>query len=114
MENILILSAGRRVELVNCFKRAKERLGIDGAIVAADCSDLAPALYFADQRAIVPRISEGMEYVDAIIDICNREEICLIVPTIDTELMLLSENKAYIEKNTKAKLLVSDIAVIKV
>lgn len=114
MENILILSAGRRVELVNCFKRAKERLGIDGAIVAADCSDLAPALYFADQRAIVPRISEGMEYVDAIIDICNREEICLIVPTIDTELMLLSENKAYIEKNTKAKLLVSDIDVIKV
>lgn len=114
MENILILSAGRRVELVNCFKRAKERLGIEGAIVAADCSDLAPALYFADQRAIVPRISEGMEYVDAIIDICNREEICLIVPTIDTELMLLSENKAYIEKNTKAKLLVSDIDVIKV
>lgn len=114
MENILILSAGRRVELVNCFKRAKERLGIDGAIVAADCSDLAPALYFADRRAIVPRISEGMEYVDAIIDICNREEICLIVPTIDTELMLLSENKAYIEKNTKAKLLVSDIDVIKV
>lgn len=114
MENILILSAGRRVELVNCFKRAKERLGIQGNIVAADCSDLAPALYFADRSVIVPRIDTGMEYVDAVIDICNREEVCLIVPTIDTELILLAEQKKYIERHTNAKVLVSDIDVIKV
>lgn len=114
MENILILSAGRRVELVNCFKKAKERLGIEGNIVAADCSDLAPALYFADRSVIVPRIDTGMEYVDAVIDICNSEDICLIIPTIDTELILLSRQKKYIERHTKAKVLVSDIDVIKV
>lgn len=114
MENILILSAGRRVELVNCFKRAKERLGIQGNIVAADCSDLAPALYFADRSVIVPRIDTGMEYVDAVIDICNQEEVCLVVPTIDTELILLSEQKKYIERHTRAKVLVSDMDVIKV
>lgn len=114
MENILILSAGRRVELVNCFKRAKERLNVQGNIVAADCSDLAPALYFADRSVIVPRIDTGMEYVDAVIDICNREEIGLIVPTIDTELMLLAEQKKYIERHTRAKALVSDPEIIKV
>lgn len=113
-ENILLLSAGRRVELVNCFQNAKRRLGVTGKIVAADCSDLAPALYFADKSVIVPRISEGMEYVDAIIDICNRESISLVVPTIDTELLLLSDKKDYIEKNTQAKVLISDSSVIKV
>lgn len=114
MENILILSAGRRVELVNCFKRAKERLEVEGNIVAADCSDLAPALYFADRMAIVPRISAGMEYVDAIITICQREKISLIIPTIDTELLLLAQQKDYIEKHTAAKVLVSDLDVISV
>ncbi len=113
-KNILILSAGRRVELVNCFQNAKKRLGITGKIVAADCSDLAPALYFADTPVIVPRISEGMEYIDAIIDICNREAIALVVPTIDTELLLLSDKKDYIEKNTKAKVLISNADVIRV
>ena len=48
--NILILSAGRRVELVNCFKAARDRLGIAGKVIACDASDLAPALYFADVR----------------------------------------------------------------
>lgn len=112
MINVLILSAGRRVELVNCFKAARDRLGIEGKVVAADCSDLAPALYFADVKKIVPRISEGFYYVDAIIKICNEEQIDLIVPTIDTELLLLSENKLFIESNTQAKLLLSNDNVI--
>ena len=114
MINVLILSAGRRVELINCFKNARDRLGIKGNIVAADCSELAPALYFADIKEIVPRISEGVKYIDSIIDICKRADISLIVPTIDTELRLLSENKGRIEKETSAKVLVSDESVINV
>ncbi len=114
MINILILSAGRRVELINCFKNARDRLGICGNIVAADCSELAPALYFADINEIVPRISEGDKYIDSIINICKNFEISLIVPTIDTELRLLSENKDRIESETKAKVLVSDESVINV
>ncbi len=114
MINVLILSAGRRVELINCFKNARDRLGIKGNIVAADCSELAPALYFADIREIVPRISEGVKYIDSIIDICKCADISLIVPTIDTELRLLSENKDRIEKETGAKVLVSDESVINV
>lgn len=112
--NVLILSAGRRVELIKCFKHARDILGIEGRIVAADCSDIAPALYFADEMAIVPRISAGEGYVSSIIDICNEKSIDLIVPTIDTELLLLAQNRDFIEKNTKAKLLVSDYSVISI
>lgn len=111
--NVLVLSAGRRVELINCFKRAADRLNVSGSVVAVDCSDTAPALYFADKYSLVPRIDSG-RYVNAVIDVCNKENISLIVPTIDTELMLLAENKEKIEKETNAKLLVSDMPVINV
>lgn len=111
--NILILSAGRRVELLERFKNARNRLNIKGKIVAVDISDTAPALYFADTFYLVPRISEDT-YTDALIDICNKEDIALIVPTIDTELLKLSKNRNKIESETNAKLLLSDDRVIKI
>ncbi len=112
--NILILSAGRRVELVNCFKAARDRLKIDGDIVACDCSNLAPALYFADVRCQVPRISDNDGYVSSIIKICKEHRIALIVPTIDTELLLLAKRREEIEQATDARVLISDLDVIKV
>ncbi|MBQ4482166.1 MAG: ATP-grasp domain-containing protein [Lachnospiraceae bacterium] len=112
--NILVLSAGRRVELVNCFKAARDRLGIRGKIVAADASNLAPALYFADVKEQVPYISDNDGYVRAIIDICVRHDVSLIVPTIDTELLLLAERKEEIEGSTKARVLISSYEVIRI
>ena len=56
--NILILSAGRRVELVKCFQKAAKRLNIKSKIVAADISDMAPAIYFADKHYLIPKIGE--------------------------------------------------------
>ena len=111
--NILILSAGRRVELIKCFKEAAQELNISSKIVAADISNTAPAIYFADSHYEIPRIgAEG--YLEAIIDICQKESIKLVVPTIDTELMILSENKERIESNTKAKVLISEKKVIEI
>lgn len=111
--NILILSAGRRVELVTCFQKAAEKLGIKSNIVAGDCSDTAPALFFANKAVQLPRINEP-NYITFIIGVCIKENISLVVPTIDTELLLLAENKKLIEVNTKAKVLISDIQIIQV
>jgi len=111
--NVLILSAGRRVELVNCFRSAAKELGIEGNVLAVDCSRTAPALYFADRGIMLPRIKSG-DYVEAIIDICKKEHVTLVVPTIDTELLLLAEQKEQIEKQTGARLLISDIEIIKI
>lgn len=112
--NILILSAGRRVELTKAFRAAKDSLGIEGMIIAADCSELAPALYFADKREIVPRISENEAYVEAIVRICQENSVALVVPTIDTELILLAKNKAYIEEKTGAKVLISNEDTVRI
>lgn len=111
--NILLLSAGRRVELVKCFQKAAKKLQINSKIIAADLSDTAPALYFSDSSYQIPRIgTEG--YLEKIIEICEKENIALIVPTIDTELLILSENKEMLEERTKARVLVSDYPIIEI
>jgi carbamoyl-phosphate synthase large subunit len=111
--NILILSAGRRVELVQCFQKAAKKLNVKSNIVAGDCSNTAPALYFADRTYNLPRIFEP-NYINAIIDACNQENISLVVPTIDTDLLLLAENKSFIEEKTNAKVLISNYKVIEI
>ena len=109
--NILILSAGRRVELVTLFKNAAKDLNINSKVVAADCSNTAPALYFADKMVILPRIDDPT-YVEEIIENSKKEQIKLIIPTIDTDLMLLSKNQDYIFEKSGAKVLISSEHVI--
>jgi len=53
-------------------------------------------------------------YIDYIIDVCNKENIALVVPTIDTDLLLLSEKKSYIESKTKSRVLISSEEVVKI
>lgn len=109
--NILFSSAGRRVELINSFRKAKENMNIKGNFIGVDIDELAPALNFVDKKYIVPRLNSS-EFIPTIIDICKKENIALIIPTIDTELEVYSKNKALIEKETKTKVMVSDIDVI--
>ncbi len=111
--NVLILSAGRRVELIKNFQKAANKLNLKSNIVAGDCSDTAPALYFADRIFKLPRISDP-NYISSIIDACKQEDIALIVPTIDTDLLLLAENKSLIEERTNAKVLISDYKIIEI
>lgn len=109
--NILILSVGRRVELVECFQNAAKRLKIQSIIVGADCSDSAPAMFYTDKQVILPKITDE-NYIDEIINVCNREEIKLIIPTIDTDLILLSTERERIEFETDALVLISKPEII--
>lgn len=111
--NILFLSAGRRVELIKSFRAAMNENNINGKIIAVDLKEDAPAIFFADEYfKIRPVKEEG--YIEDVVKICNDKNISLIIPTIDTELSILSENKGYIEKNTNAKVMVSDKNVISI
>jgi carbamoyl-phosphate synthase large subunit len=111
--NILITSAGRRVELVQCFQAAKKELGISGVIVAADASLIAPALFFADKKYQVCRI-DNENYVDEVIRICKDNRIHGVVPTLDTELLKLAESRERIEAESGAKVIISGPEVIKI
>ena len=109
--NILFSSAGRRVELINSFKKARDNMNINGNFIGIDIDEFAPALNFVDKKYIVPRLNSS-EFIPTIIEICKKENISLIIPTIDTELEIYSKYKELIEKETNAKIMVSDIDVI--
>ena len=87
--NILILSAGTRNKIVQYFRRA---LAGRGLVIAADCSDIAPAIYDADRFHIVPRMTEP-GYLDVILKICEEENVTGVLSLIDPELSLLAQNR---------------------
>lgn len=90
MTNVLVTSAGRRVSLLKAFMTAAHARG--GRVLAGDLSPLAPTLFVADEARRLPAIrSDG--YIDAVLDIVRRDEIQLVVPTIDTELGLLAKHR---------------------
>lgn len=111
--NVLFSSVGRRVELVNSFRDSKDKLGINSKLIGIDIDELAPALKYVDKSYIVPRL-DSIEFMPKIIEICNKENISLIIPTIDTELELYAKNKELIESETNAKIMVSDIDTISI
>ncbi len=89
---ILFTSVGRRVELMQAFRKAANDLNINLTIVGADISESAPALCFCDEREIVCKISDK-SYVPSLLSICLDKKIDCLIPTIDTDLLLLAENK---------------------
>lgn len=89
---LLFTSVGRRVELIQHFKQSAEELNIELEIFGADIVDTAPALFFCDHKVIVPKISSD-NYIPALKEICKNNDIDALIPTIDTDLLLLSKVK---------------------
>lgn len=89
MTNILILSCGTRNKIVQYFKKALEG---HGKVIAADMSPYAPALYDGDGYYVVPCITTP-EYIDDILEICQKEQISGVLSLIDPELSLLAQNQ---------------------
>ena len=93
MNNILITSAGRRVELVEFFKTESRKLDKNIKVI---CTDINPELSSACQVADIcfkaPKV-DGDEYIGFLKKICISDSIALIIPTIDTELLILSMHR---------------------
>lgn len=104
---IMFTSVGRRVELVQEFASAAKLLKIDLEIYGADITDTAPALAFCDCSVMVPRIKDP-GYVPELLRICEENCIDVLIPTIDTDLLILSKNKEKFESIDTAVLVSSE------
>lgn len=97
--NILITSAGQRVALVRGFQETLKRFFPDGKVFTTDMNPrLAPAAYVSDGCFEVLRVTD-LEYIPQLLQLCKENEVGMIVPTIDTELLVLAHNKALFEEN---------------
>ncbi len=110
MIRLLFSSAGRRVELINCFKNAAIKLGISLEVIAIDMEpSWSPACQVADYAYKVTRCTSP-QFIDEVLSICQRHKINLIIPTIDTELIPFAENREKFAKhNIKIHLSTTDV-----
>ncbi len=103
---ILVTGVGRRVELMQAFKQAALKLNINLKLYGADMAGTAPALVYCDYtRKVVAMKDPG--YIDNLLSICAADRIDLLIPTIDTDLLVLSENKEKFE-SIGTKVMISD------
>lgn len=88
---LLVTSAGRRVELLHCFRADATRLGVKLRVMAADAQPgFSAACQVADQAFEVPRCT-AVDYVPRLLELCQQHRVGLLVPTIDTELQVLAD-----------------------
>ena len=87
--NILFTSAGKRVALIRDFKKALNDLNLSGNIVVADRQKNIPTAFVGDFYESVPPITSD-RYINCLQEICQKYQISLIIPLIDSELYILS------------------------
>jgi carbamoyl-phosphate synthase large subunit len=91
--NILITSAGQRVSLVRAFQKELNKLYPGKMVFTTDMvPELSAACNVSDKYFRVKRVTDP-GYIDELMNICIVNDIKMIVPTIDTELLILAQNK---------------------
>ncbi len=94
---VLVSCVGRRVELLQAFRAAARRLGVALTIVGTDTTATAPALHCADVRVLVPPITSD-QYIPALLEAARKHRANTLIPTIDTDLLVLSEHRGEFEQ----------------
>jgi len=109
--NILITSISRKVSLIKAFKKALYENG-GGKVIGTDTNILSIGLHIADEFIIVP-MSDAPDFKDAMINICKKERIDLVIPTRDEELPFWALNKDdFLTIGTK--IMIASIETIKI
>ncbi len=90
--NILFTGVGRRIELLQAFRSAALVLHKELKIFGADMAGTAPALAYCDYTRKTVAMKDPA-YISDLLRICQEDQIDLLIPTIDTDLLVLAENR---------------------
>lgn len=108
--HVLFTGTGRRVELLQAFRNAALCLNINLKIYGADMAGTAPALAYCNFTRKICAMKEK-DYIPQLLQICRQDQIDLVIPTIDTDLLVLSQNAGKFEE-IGTKVLISCPAMI--
>jgi carbamoyl-phosphate synthase large subunit len=92
---LLFTCVGRRIELLQAFRAAARRHKIALRLVGTDSDPTAPALSCVDEAVLVPRATDA-DYVNALLAAVRTHRPALLIPTIDTDLEIVSRQRAAI------------------
>jgi carbamoyl-phosphate synthase large subunit len=108
--SVLFTCIGRRVSLLENFRRAAKQLKINASLLGTDTTELSPALQLCDKRfGVKPTTHAG--YIKQILSIVKANKVKLLVPTVDLDLKRLAQNKPKFAA-LGCRVLVSDPEVI--
>lgn len=94
---ILFTCVGRRIELLDAFRRAARKLRIKLEIHGADINYTAPAIHNADVAHLIPRIGQR-NHISALVSLVEKHKIDAIIPLIDSDLLALSRSASRFAK----------------
>ena len=109
--NVLVTGAGAGVgqSIIKAVKLSGHKI----RLTTVDNSPLAAGLYRGDRAYLVPKYSEK-GYLPRLIQICKKEKVHLVFIGTDVELEILARHKKKIEKETGAKVVVSDLRAVQI
>lgn len=90
--NILFANVGRRVALIQAFRETMTKLKLQGRILGVDANPLSPAYYVTDQSFPICHIQDD-NYISLLLEICQREQVRILISLIDTDLLKLAESR---------------------
>ncbi len=110
--NVLVTSVGRRVTLVSHFSAAVASISGGQVIVTDRNPTLSAACHVVDQAIEVPSVLDP-SYPKHLLALCREHEVSLIVPTIDTELLVLAELRDMWLEEHGIRIAISDLEFIR-
>ncbi len=90
--NILFTCVGRRVALLEAFRRAMEKLDVSGKFIATDITSASSGFQQADIGVIAPKVGR-IEYIPKLLNIVEKHKVGLVVPLTDLDLRSLSRQR---------------------
>ena len=90
--NVLFTCIGRRVSLLESFRRAARELKLDASFFGTDKTELSSALQLCDRRFLVKPTTHP-RYIAELLSIVKANKVRLLVPTVDLDLKALARNK---------------------
>ena len=90
--NILFTCAGRRVALLEAFRKAMAEMNVAGKLIAADMTVASAAFHTADLGVVVPLVGR-VEYVPALLELIEKHDVGLLVPLTDLDLRSLARQR---------------------
>lgn len=91
--SVLFTCIGRRVSLLQNFRRAGKQLKTNLSLLGTDTSALSSALQLCDKRFLAKPTGHA-DYIKQLLSIVKTNRVKLLVPTVDLDLKVLSQNKA--------------------
>jgi carbamoyl-phosphate synthase large subunit len=89
---ILFTCIGRRVSLLNSFRRAGRQLKIGLSVLGTDTTKLSSAMQLCD-KCFPVKPTKHADYIKQLLSIVGSNNVKLLIPTVDLDLKLLAKNR---------------------